>query len=67
MKDMDLEANKTIRTTYSLDIMPHNNCWILNLNYRESLTNNQYSFNILFNFGDENFAQYRSNYFGVKR
>lgn len=67
MKDMDLEANKNIRTTYSLDIMPHNNCWILNLNYRESLTNNQYSFNILFNFGDENFAQYRSNYFGVKR
>lgn len=67
MKDMDLEANRNIRTTYSLDIMPHNNCWILNLNYRESLTNNQYSFNILFNFGDENFAQYRSNYFGVKR
>ena len=67
MKDMDLEANKNIRTIYSLDIMPHNNCWILNLNYRESLTAQQYSFNVLFNFGDDNFAQYRNNYFGVKR
>ena len=67
MKDMDLEANKNIRTIYSLDIMPHNNCWILNLNYRESLVDSRYSFNVLFNFGDDNFAQYRSNYFGVKR
>lgn len=67
MKDMDLEAKKNIRTIYSLDIMPHNNCWILNLNYRESLTAQQYSFNVLFNFGDDNFAQYRNNYFGVKR
>lgn len=67
MKDTDLEANKNIRTIYSLDIMPHNNCWILNLNYRDSLVNQQYSFNILFNFGDDNFAQYRNNYFAVKR
>lgn len=67
MKDMDLEANKNIRTVYALDIMPHNNCWILNLNYRESLVDSRYSFNILFNFGDDNFAQYRTNYFGVKR
>jgi LPS-assembly protein len=67
MKDLDLDANKNIRTTYALDIMPHNNCWILNLNYRESLVDSRYSFNILFNFGDDNFSQYRSNYFGIKR
>jgi LPS-assembly protein len=67
MKDLDLEARKNIRTVYSLDIMPHNNCWILNLNYRESLEVSQYSFNVLFNFGDDTFAQYRTNYFGMKR
>ncbi|WP_408096756.1 LPS-assembly protein LptD [Peredibacter sp. HCB2-198] len=67
VKDIDLEAKKDIRTVYSLDIMPHNNCWILNLNYRESLVDNRYSFNIIFNFGDDNFDRYRNDYFGVKR
>jgi len=67
MKDVDLEAQKNIRTTYNLDIMPHNNCWILNFNYRESLDVSRYSFNVLFNFGDDTFAQYRNNYFAVKR
>jgi len=67
LKDMDLEAKKNIRTTYSLDIMPNNNCWILNLNYRESLVDSRYFFNILFNFGDDNFSSYRDNYFAVKR
>lgn len=67
VKDIDLEAKKDIRTVYSLDIMPHNNCWILNLNYRESLVDSRFSFNIMFNFGDDNFDRYRSDYFGVKR
>ncbi len=67
MKDMDLQAQKNIRTLYSLDIMPNNNCWILNLNYRESLVDSRYFFNILFNFGDDNFSQYRDNYFAVRR
>ena len=67
LKDMDLQAKKNIRTNYSLDIMPNNNCWILNLNYRESLVDSRYFFNILFNFGDDNFSQYRENYFAVRR
>lgn len=67
VKDIDLEAKKDIRTVYSLDIMPHNNCWILNLNYRESLVDSRFSFNIMFNFGDDNFDRYRNDYFGVKR
>lgn len=67
MKDLDLEANKNMRTIYSLDIMPHNNCWILNLNYRESLVDSRYFFNIMWNFGNSGFAQYRDNYFSVKR
>lgn len=67
VKEMDLEAQENIRTVYSVDIMPHNNCWIFNLNYREALRDNRYSFNVIFNFGDESFERYRSDYFGVKR
>ncbi len=67
VKDMDLEARKEIRTVYSLDIMPNNNCWIFNLNYRRSIVDSRYSFNILFNFGDDNFERYRNDYFGVRR
>lgn len=67
MKDLNLEEDKNMRTIYSLDIMPHNNCWILNLNYTESLVNTQFSMNVLFNFGTETFSQYRNNYFAVRR
>jgi LPS-assembly protein len=67
VKDTDLQAKKDMRTIYSIDIMPHNNCWIFNLNYRQSITNTQYSFNIIFNFGDDKFDRYRNDYFAVKR
>lgn len=67
VREMDLEAKQNIRTVYSVDIMPHNNCWIFNLNYREALRDSRYSFNVIFNFGDESFERYRSDYFGVKR
>lgn len=67
VKEMDLLAKQDVRNVYSLDIMPHNNCWILNLNYRESLVDERFFFNIIFNFGDENFHDLRNNYFAVKR
>lgn len=67
LKNIDLEADKDIRTIYSVDIMPHNNCWIFNLNYRKSIVDSRFSFNILFNFADENFSRYRNDYFGTKR
>jgi LPS-assembly protein len=66
VRDMDLQANRTIRTLYSVDIMPHNNCYIFSLGYRKTYYE-QYTFNIMFNFGDDNFDRYRSDYFGVKR
>ncbi len=66
VKDMDLQANKSTRTLYSLDIMPHNNCYIFSLGYRKSYIE-QYTFNIMFNFGDDKFDRYRYDYFGVKR
>ncbi len=67
VKDMDLEAQKDIRTVYSIDIMPHNNCWIFNLDYRRSIVDSRYSFNIMFNFGDDRFERYRNDYFAVRR
>lgn len=67
VKDRDMKANQDTRTIYSLDIMPHNNCWILNLNYIKSIYAQRYSFNIIFNFGDDNFDRYRNDYFSMKR
>lgn len=67
IKDIDLGAKKDMKTVYSLDLMPHNNCWIFNLNYRESIVDSRYSFNVIFNFGDEKFERYRTDYFSVKR
>lgn len=67
VKDIDLEADKDIRTIYSADIMPHNNCWIFSLTYRRSIVDSRYSMNINFNFGQDNFERYRNDYFGVKR
>jgi len=67
VRDMDLEAGTNIRTVYSLDIMPHNNCLILNLSYRDGINDSRYSFNVIFNFGDESFERYRNDYFGMKR
>lgn len=67
VKDIDLEAKRDIRTVYSVDLMPHNNCWIFSLNYRKSIVDSRYSFNVIFNFGDESFERYRNDYFGMKR
>lgn len=67
VKELNLRDGTNMRTTYSLDIMPHNDCWILTLNYSDGARAPRYFFNVLFNFGNEKFSQYRSNYFGVTR
>lgn len=66
-KLVDLEAKEDIRNIYTVDIMPNNECWILNLNYRESLVGYQFAFNIQFNFGDERFQNYRRDWFRFQR
>ena len=63
----DLEAKRNILTTYSIDLMPHNNCWILNLNYQKTINLERFSLGIMFNFGQEQFERMRSDYFAVKR
>lgn len=67
VKGIDFEANREVKTVYSADIMPHNNCWILNLNYQQSLNGSRYSFNVIFNFGQAGFEKYRNDYFSVQR
>lgn len=67
VRQIDLEAREDIRTIYAIDIMPHNNCWILSLDYQESIVGFRYGFNVLFNFGDERFSNYRRDWFRIKR
>lgn len=67
LQDQDLDANENILTIYQLDFMPTNNCWIINLNYRESVVDQRYSFNFLFNFGNDEFKDYQNNFFDFER
>lgn len=67
VKQVDYEAGTDVSTIYSADIMPHNNCWIFNLNYQQRLNVSRYSMNVIFNFGQEGFERYRNDYFAVKR
>jgi LPS-assembly protein len=63
----DLEANRNLSTTYAIDIMPHNNCWILNLNYQKTINLERFSLGVMFNFGEDRFERMRNDYFAVKR
>jgi LPS-assembly protein len=67
LKEEDLNANETISSIYQVDFMPNNNCWILNFNYRETVVDNRYSFNWVFNFGNDEFKEYRNNFFQFNR
>lgn len=67
VKEQDLAAKENIRTVYQADFMPNNNCWILNLNYRDSVVDKRFAFNFLFNFGSEDFEKYRTDYFSFNR
>lgn len=66
-KEQDITSEKNIRSTYQVDYMPNNNCWILNLNYSQFVSDSRFSFNFVFNFGNESFVQYRNNYFSFDR
>ncbi len=66
-RQMDLNSQESILTVYGVDIMPTNNCWILQLDYRESLVGFQYSFDIMWNYGQEKFQQTRGEWFSAQR
>lgn len=67
LQEQDLKAQQRIRSIYQMDFMPNNNCWILNLNYRETVVDNRYSLNWVFNFGNDDFKDYRNNFFRFDR
>lgn len=67
LKEEDLNARENIRSIYQLDFMPHNNCWIINLNYRETVVNTRYTINWVFNFGNDDFKNYKTNFFSFNR
>jgi LPS-assembly protein len=67
VRDFDLQARQAVRSIYSIDIMPHNDCYIFSLGFQERNNIKQYTFNIMWNFGQDSFDRYRYDYFGVKR
>ena len=67
LKEEDLNADENISSIYQVDFMPNNNCWILNFNYRETVVDSRYSFNWVFNFGNDEFKEYRNNFFQFNR
>lgn len=67
LKEQDLHADANIRSIYQVDFMPDNNCWIFNLNYRETVVGTRYTVNWVFNFGNDDFKNYRKNFFTFNR
>jgi LPS-assembly protein len=67
LRDQDLDADENIMTIYQMDFMPPNNCWIINLNYRESVVDQRYAFNFVFNFGNDDFKEYKENFYNFQR
>lgn len=67
LRDYDLDADENVSTIYQVDFMPHNNCWIINLNYRENFIEQRFAFNFEFNFGSDEFDNYKNNFWGFGR
>ncbi len=54
--DYDLLEKRQTAARYSALYSPANNCWQLELNYRQDLVDNQFSFAFLVNFSDNRFT-----------
>lgn len=67
LKEEDLNEEENISSIYQIDFMPNNNCWILNFNYKENFLEQRYAFKFEFNFGNEEFKNYRSQFFSFGR
>lgn len=51
----DMAADKSIRSIYEVDFVPRNDCWRLSVSFQKTLSAERFAFNILFNFGGEDF------------
>lgn len=67
LNERDLDADENISSIYQADFMPHNNCWIFNLKYVESFIEQRYIINFEFNFGSEEFANFKRDFFSFAR
>jgi LPS-assembly protein len=67
LSEQDLNANENISTIYQMDLMPLNNCWIFNFKYIESFIEQRYVINFDFNFGSEEFSNFKRNFFDFGR
>lgn len=63
----DIENTSNIARRLELDLMPNNNCWIFNFGYEEGTYGQLVSFNFIFNFADQKYANYRKNYLDIAR
>ncbi len=57
IQEFDISADENTRSIFEVDYIPSNNCYVFNLNYRETLVDERVSFNIAFNFGGESFKR----------
>ena len=67
LREYDLDADENISSIYQVDFMPNNNCWIININYTDSFIEHRYAINFEFNFGSDEFKNYRNNFFNYSR
>lgn len=67
VKEQDLFADQNLKTVYQLDYMPDNHCWLLNMNFKDSIIDKRFALNFVFNFGNEEYSQYRNNFFDFSR
>lgn len=70
LTEEDLDANENIASIYQVDFMPNNNCWIFIINYKESFSaerEKRIGFNFEFNFGNDEFKNYKRNFFSFNR
>ncbi len=67
LNEYDLKADENISLIYQVDFMPHNNCWLVNFNYKDTFVAKRFSINFEFNFGNDEFKNYRNNFFSYAR
>ena len=51
IQDRDFVAGEVVRNIIEVDYRPPNRCWIFNVNYRKTVVDARFSFNVDINFG----------------
>ncbi len=67
LQEFDLNTNSDIKKVYQADYMPDNNCWLINLSYTDRVDDSRFTFNFVFNFGNDTYDEYKKNYFSFDR